>query len=86
MRSIEQRAVVGLDHSDACSMIPSELLRDGHIEFEQSVTYPNHGVVELEPQRSKLSGKELAAAVQPRINEIAGLIADKERVIAELAA
>ena len=65
---------------------PSELLGDGHIEFEQSVTYRNYGVVELEPQRSKLSGKELAAAVQSRINEIAGLIADKERVIAELAA
>lgn len=60
--------------------------KDGYIEFPQRAVYGSYGAIDLAPQRSLLTGNELAKTVQPRIDEIAGLIADKERVIAELAA
>ena len=61
-------------------------LGEGHLEVPQSSPYRNMGLVEWEPIRSKLNGIQLAETVQPRIDEIAGLIADKERFVSELLA
>ena len=56
------------------------------IEFPQAVPYKNYGTIELEPVRSKLTGDELAATVQPRIEEIQGEIEGREKAIRDFLA
>jgi hypothetical protein len=57
---------------------------DGHLEVPQSSAYKGYGMIEWQPVRSLLTGKELAAKVQPRIDEIQGEIDRREQLIAEI--
>jgi hypothetical protein len=63
-----------------------ESLGDGHLEVPQSSPYKAYGMIEWQPVRSLLTGKELAAKVQPRIDEIQGEIDRREQLIAEVLA
>jgi hypothetical protein len=50
----------------------------------QVSAYKNLGLLSGSQLRSKLNGIQLAEAVQPRIDEIRGEIAEREQRIAEL--
>ncbi len=61
-------------------------LGEAHLEVPQSSVYRNMGMVEWQPVRSKLNGIQLAEKVQPKIDEIAGVIAAREKAIKDLLA
>jgi hypothetical protein len=61
-------------------------LGEGHLEVEQKSPYAGLGVIEWEPLRSKLNGRELAAGVQFNIDSLKEQIDAREQEIKQLLA